>query len=167
MSGTTDSPARVAALTVIIVTAWLHAGSSAMADTGATSGPALGGGDITVSTLMAPGSLVISVPLRQPALTSKLQPITVTDNRTEDPGWTVTVILTSHETAGLTWNPDLLSAAPGESVILGPKTGPRPSLQQPRTLASTQPGASLGTALLSAALYPSGSGAATFTLTAI
>ncbi|MEY9927810.1 hypothetical protein ABH926_002444 [Catenulispora sp. GP43] len=155
-------------LAVIVMTAWLQ---TAPADGSAASpapGSALGGGDITVSTVMAPGSLVISVPLRLPALAGRLQPIVITDNRTEDPGWTVTAILTGRPSAdALGWNPNLLGSAPGESIVLGPKTGPRPGLGQPRILASAAPGASLGTTRLDAALSANAPAAATFTLTAI
>jgi hypothetical protein len=158
------APARVPVLIVVVGAAWLHAAASAAA---ADTGPALGGGEVTVSTVMAPGSLVISVPLRQSPLAGRLQPIVVTDNRTADPGWTVTAILTGRRPGGLGWNPSLVSAAPGESIVLGPKIG----LGQPRILATAASGASLGTALLDAALYPDTANdegpAATFTLTAI
>ena len=171
MTGTAGSPlpvsARVPVMAVVIVAAWLHTAAAAEAAE-APSGPVIGGGDITVSTVMAPGSLVISVPLRESPLIGKLQPIVVTDNRTADPGWTVTAILTGRQPIALAWNPNLVSAALGESIVLGPKTGPRPSPGQPRILASAASGGSLGTALLGAALYPdAGIGAATFTLTAI
>ena len=173
MTGTSGSPfqapARVSGLAVIVVVAWLQTGVSTAAavDSSAVSGAVLGGGDITVSTTIAPGSLVISVPLRQPPLTGRLQPIVVTDNRTGDPGWTVTAVLTGQRSGGVGWNPNLVAAAPGESIVLGPKTG----LGQPRILASAASGASLGTALLGAALYADPANgeaaAATFTLTAI
>src|SRR5262249_32961968 len=71
--------ARVPVLIVIVGAAWLHVAAPASA---ADAGPAVGGGDVTVATVMAPGSLVISVPLRQSPLAGKLQPIVVTDNRT-------------------------------------------------------------------------------------
>ena len=155
---------RVPLLIVVVGAAWLHATASASA---ADAGPAVGGGDVTVSTAMAPGSLVISVPLRQSPLAGKLQQIVVTDNRTADPGWTVTAILTGRRPGGLGWNPSLGAAAPGESIVLGPKTG----LGQPRILATAAAGASLGTTLLGASLYPDPAidvdAAATFTLTAI
>lgn len=157
-------------LAVIVMTAWLQtapADGSAASTTASTAssaaGSALGGGDITVSTVMAPGSLVISVPLRLPPLAGRLQPIVITDNRTEDPGWTVTAILTGRPADGLGWNPNLLGAAPGASIVLGP----RQNLGQPRILASAAPGASLGTTRLDAALTANAPAAATFTLTAI
>lgn len=161
------APVRVPALAVVVVVAWLQSTASAAASAAASdAGPVLTG-DVTVSTTMAPGSLVISVPLRQSPLAGRLQPIVVTDNRTADPGWTVTAILTGRHSDGLAWNPSLVAAAPGESIVLGPKVG----LGQPRILASAASGASLGTALLGAALYPGPandeSAAATFTLTAI
>jgi hypothetical protein len=181
---TADSPfpasARVSAcLVVFVVAACLLATASpaeAAVAAGAAGAPAapgsvLGGGDITVSTVMAPGSLVISVPLRQPAPTGLLQPIVVTDNRTGNPGWTVTAILTGRPSSRLGWNPGLLGAAPGESIVLGPKLAPRPGFGRPRILASAAPGASLGTTRLDAALSVDVPGladpAATFTLTAI
>lgn len=159
--------ARVPVLIVIAGAAWLHATASAAAADAAAAGSSSGGGDVTVSTAMAPGSLVISVPLRQSPLAGRLQPIVVTDNRTADPGWTVTAILTGRRPGGLGWNPNLVAAAPGESIVLGPKIG----LGQPRILATAASGASLGTALLGASLYPDPANdegaAATFTLTAI
>ena len=155
--------ARVPVLVVVVAAACIQSTASAAA---ADSGPALGGGEVTVSTAMAPGSLVISVPLRQSPLAGRLQPIVVTDNRTADPGWTVTAILTGQR-PGLGWNPSLGAAAPGESIVLGPKSG----LGQPRILATAASGASLGTALLGASLFPDPANdegaAATFTLTAI
>ncbi|WP_194921252.1 hypothetical protein [Catenulispora rubra] len=185
MTETADSSfpasARIPVFVVIAVTAYVL-GTASRAEAATTPagpvGPAspgtvLGGGDITVSTVMAPGSLVISVPLKDPPLAGWLQPIVVTDNRTGDPGWTVTAILTDQPTDRLGWKPNLLGAAPGESIVLGPAFGVRPdlNLDQPRILASAAPGASLGTARLDAALSldtPSAAGpAATFTLTAI
>ena len=183
MTETADSSfpaaARVPVFVVIAVTAYVLGAASparaadAAAGTAAGPGTVLGGGDITVSTAMAPGSLVISVPLKEAPLAGRLQPIVVTDNRTGDPGWTVTAILTDQPTGGLGWKPNLLDAAPGEAIVLGPGITVRPNLglDQPRILASAAPGASLGTARLDAALSldtPSAAGpAATFTLTAI
>ncbi|MEZ0113814.1 hypothetical protein ABH920_007848 [Catenulispora sp. EB89] len=179
MTQTADSsfPAavRVPAFVVIAVTAYVLGTAAPAEAAGAPAGPGtvLGGGDITVSTVMAPGSLVISVPLKEQPLAGRLQPIVVTDNRTGDPGWTVTAILTDQPVGGLGWKPNLLGAAPGESIVVGPGIVLRPglSLDQPRILASAAPGASLGTARLDAALSldtPGSAGpAATFTLTAI
>jgi hypothetical protein len=150
-------------LAVIVMTAWLQAAPADGSAASSAPGSVLGGGDITVSTVMAPGSLVISVPLRLPPLTGRLQPIVITDNRTEDPGWTVTAILTGQSAAKLSWNPNLLGAAPGASIVVGPRL----NLGQPRILASAAPGASLGTTRLDAALSANAPAAATFTLTAI
>jgi hypothetical protein len=153
-------------------------------------GAVLGGGNIPLNTVMLPGSLVISVPLAQTPVPlsgpGQLQAITVTDNRTGDPGWTVTALLTGVRRGGLGWSPHLLTAPAGTSIVVGPKDaaraaldvlnssdglGPGPSLSQPQILASAAPGASLGTTRLDAALVPQGLtlqvSAATFTLTAI
>jgi hypothetical protein len=163
---------------------------AAPAVVGGVSGAVLGGGDIPLSTVMLPGSLVISVPLKQTPVPlsadGRLQAITVTDNRTGDPGWTVTALLTGVRRGGLGWSPHLLDSSAGTSIMLGPKDAPRaaldmrlgsvglapgPSLSQPEILASAAPGASLGTTRMDAALVPQGLtfqvSAATFTLTAI
>jgi hypothetical protein len=161
-----------------------------------TSNAPLSGGQFPVSVTIRPGSLIISVPVKQTPVpgpgaggAGALQPITVTDNRTDDLGWTVTAVLTGvtfaqqHAPSGLVWNPAVLSVAPGQDVTTGlGYGGARPSaavldtlsLNQPQILASASVGASLGTTRLAASLYLGQLGAdwpteysATFTVTAI
>jgi Bacterial Ig-like domain (group 3) len=159
----------------------------------------------TLTTTVAPGSLVISVPNDQVALptpllnsdgslfttSGQLQPITVTDNRAGNPGWTLSGVVTNFSDGttqisaqNLGWDPALVDEDTGQSITLGAEvdaangvaasdTGTL-GLSQPRTLASAAAGSGLGTAHLGAALTlnvptttTAGTYTATLTLTAI
>jgi hypothetical protein len=182
---------------------------------GAASASAAGvsGDPVTVNlgTILGPGSLVISVSNSQVTLstpvlntsgtlfvaTGQLQPITVTDNRTGDPGWTLTGVLSggpqyvapnlSPNALGyggqdLGWNPTLADESAGQLINLGLNVKPAPGsgagtpggLAQQQILAFTASGFGLGTAHLGAKLtldLPAGTPAGTYietlTLTAI
>jgi len=159
----------------------------------------------TITTTVLPGALVISVPDQQvtlpsPALdaggtlfttTGALQPITVTDNRAGNPGWTVSGLVSSFSDGTTTINAENLGWAPtaatdsaGQTITEGPTVAPAngvaPSdtgtlgLSTAQTLASTAAGAGLGTAQLGANLTlnvptttTAGTYTATLTLTAI
>jgi hypothetical protein len=155
----------------------------------------------TLAATVGPGSLIISIPLSQVVLPSpvlnksgdlftsagRLQPITVTDNRSGDPGWTLAGVLSGAQGAlsisgeDLGWVPSVVDEAPGQVVILGMTVSPTPlsatgagGLAQPQILASTPAGSGLGTAHLDAALLfnaltglTAGTYTATLTLTAI
>ena len=159
----------------------------------------------TITTTVLPGALVISVPDQQvtlpnPALNSAgtlfttsgaLQPITVTDNRAGNPGWTVSgqVGAFSDGTTGISaenlgWTPTAATGSAGQTITEGPVVAPAdgvaPSdagdlgLSSAQTLASAPAGAGLGTAQLGANLalnVPTtttpGTYTATLTLTAI
>ena len=157
---------------------------------------------IQLTAVMAPGSLVISVPdgevlLPSPTVGSggtrlvsvgRLQPITVTDNRAEDPGWTLSgeVLGTSPGAAGfdgadLGWTPGLVDESPGQLIVLGLTVKPGPAtgsglfgLDQPQVLAVANAGGGLGTVHVTATLslaLPTGTRAGrysvTLTLTAV
>jgi len=150
----------------------------------------------TLSTALPPGALVISVPdnatvtLPSPVLDPSAQffstsgpidPMTVTDNRAGDPGWTIVGQITDFtDSAGqligaqdVGWTPTSLSLAPGQTVALGPVISPGTGggLSSVQTLAI---GTGLGSASLGATLdlyVPTttlpGTYSATLTLTAI
>jgi len=146
-------------------------------------GPVEASGDpvtLDLSATMQPGSLVISVPdaeavLPSPTLngtgtlftgTGKLQPITVTDNRSGDPGWTLTGVISGPAQGAvgfdgeyLGWSPTLVDESPGQHIVLGLTVKPGPGggsgpfgLDQPQILAFTSGGLGLGTAHISATL---------------
>ena len=159
----------------------------------------------TITTTVLPGSLVISIPDQQvtlpsPVLNSSgslfttsgaLQPITVTDNRAGNPGWTVSGLVSSFtdgttqiNAENLGWTPTAATGSPGQTITEGPVVNPAngvaPSdtgtlgLSTSQTLASTGPGFGLGTAHLGANLSlnvptttTAGTYTATLTLTAI
>jgi hypothetical protein len=157
----------------------------------------------TITTTVVPGSLVISVPdgqvtLPSPTLDSAgdlfttngtLKPVTVTDTRAGNPGWTVSGQVNnfsdgqSHAISGenLGWTPSVVDNSTAQTVTLGasvPAAGGVASgdngtagLKQSRTLAT---GTGLGTTHLSASLVlnvptttVAGTYTATLTLTAI
>ena len=159
----------------------------------------------TITTTVLPGSLVISIPDQQvtlpsPVLNSSgnlfttsgaLQPITVTDNRAGNPGWTVSGLAsaftdgtTQINAENLGWTPTAATGSAGQVITEGqvvpPANGVAPSdtgtlgLAASQTLASTAAGAGLGTAHLGANLElnvptttTAGTYTATLTLTAI
>jgi len=160
----------------------------------------------TITTTVAPGSLVISVPNGQVALPSPvlnangtlfqtsgaLQPITVTDNRAGNPGWTVSGLValpfsdgtTTINAENLGWTPTAATGSPGQTIVLGPNVAPANGvapgvstglgLATSQTLATTAPGFGLGTAQLGANINlnvptttTAGTYTATLTLTAI
>lgn len=159
----------------------------------------------TITTTVLPGSLVISIPDQQvtlpsPVLNSSgslfttsgaLQPITVTDNRAGNPGWTVSGLVsaftdgtTQINAENLGWTPTAATGSPGQTITEGPVVPPAngvaPSdngtlgLAASQTLASAAAGAGLGTAHLGANLElnvptttTAGTYTATLTLTAI
>lgn len=157
----------------------------------------------TITTTVVPGSLVISVPdnqvtLPSPALdsagdlfttTGTLKPVTVTDSRAGNPGWTVSGQVNdfsdgqSHAINGenLGWTPTVVDNSTAQTVTLGaavtaangvaPGDNGTAGLKQSRTLAT---GTGLGTTHLSASLTlnvptttVAGTYTATLTLTAI
>ena len=158
-----------------------------------------------ITTTVLPGSLVISIPDQQVTLPSPvldsagnlfttsgaLQPITVTDNRAGNPGWTVSGLVSSFSDGttqinaeNLGWTPTAATGSPGQTITEGPVVNPAngvpPSdtgtlgLSTSQTLASTAPGFGLGTAQLGANLSlnvptttTAGTYTATLTLTAI
>ncbi len=160
------------------------------------------------TTIAAAGSLVISVAntnvvLPTPVLNAagtlfttsgKINPVTVTDTRGADPGWSVNGQVTdfsdgaSHAINGdnLGWAPNVVDKAPSQTVTAGgtiaPANGIAPGATPPsgsglktsRTLATAAAAAGLGTAHLDALLSlnaptstPAGTYNATLTLTAI
>ena len=164
----------------------------------------------TINTTVAPGSLTISVantsPVTLPApvlnaaatlLTTSgdINPVTVTDTRAGDPGWTVSGQISdfagpgsaSINGANLGWTPKLVDNGAGQTVTPGgvvnaaPGIAPGASPADPalglktaRTLARTASGHGIGTAHVSATLAlnvptttVAGSYSATLTLTAI
>ncbi len=157
----------------------------------------------TITTTVVPGSLVISVPdsqvtLPSPVLNSagdlfttagQLKPVTVTDTRAGNPGWTVSGQVNDfsdgqgHAINGenLGWTPSVVDNSTAQVVTLGasvpsangvaPGDNGTAGLKQSRTLAT---GTGLGTTHLSAALTlnvptttVAGTYTATLTLTAI
>lgn len=99
----------------------------------------------TITTTVAPGSLVISVPNNQVALptpllnsdgslfttTGALQTITVTDNRAGNPGWTLSGVATSFTNGtaqinaeNLGWTPKLVDESTGQTITLGATVAP-------------------------------------------
>ncbi|HEV2639162.1 MAG TPA: Ig-like domain-containing protein [Actinocrinis sp.] len=159
----------------------------------------------TITTTVLPGSLVISIPDQQvtlpsPVLNSSgnlfttsgaLQPITVTDNRAGNPGWTVSGLVsaftdgtTQINAENLGWTPTAATGSAGQTITEGPVVAPAagvaPSdtgtagLASAQTLAAAAAGAGLGTAHLGANLQlnvptttTAGTYTATLTLTAI
>lgn len=142
-----------------------------------------GSGDpvtIEVAATLGPGSLVISVPdtevtLPPPTLShggtvltsvGRLQPITVTDNRSKDSGWTLSGVISGaapgargFDGQDLGWAPSLVDESPGQQIVLGLTVKPGPptgsglfGLAQPQVLAFTTGAPGLGTAHVSAAL---------------
>jgi hypothetical protein len=125
------------------------------------------------------------------ATSGQLQPITVTDNRAGDPGWTLSGVSTAFSDGttqinaeNLGWGPALVDESAGQNITLGAVVNPAngvpatdtgtAGLSQPQTLASAAAGFGLGTAHLSASLslnVPTsttpGTYTATLTLTAI
>jgi hypothetical protein len=157
----------------------------------------------TITTTVVAGSLVISVPdgqvtLPSPTLdsagdlfttTGTLKPVTVTDTRAGNPGWTVSGQVNdfsdgqSHAISGenLGWTPTVVDNSTVQTVTLGasvsaangvaPGDNGTAGLKQSRTLAT---GTGLGTTHLSASLVlnvptttVAGTYTATLTLTAI
>jgi hypothetical protein len=157
----------------------------------------------TITTTVVAGSLVISVPdsqvtLPSPTLdsagdlfttTGTLKPVTVTDTRAGNPGWTVSGQVNdfsdgqSHAISGenLGWTPTVVDNSTAQTVTLGasvsaangvaPGDNGTAGLKQSRTLAT---GTGLGTTHLSASLVlnvptttVAGTYTATLTLTAI
>ncbi|HEY0804272.1 MAG TPA: Ig-like domain-containing protein [Pseudonocardiaceae bacterium] len=157
----------------------------------------------TITTTVVPGSLVISVPdgqvtLPSPTLdsagdlfttTGTLKPVTVTDTRAGNPGWTVSGQVNdfsdgqSHAISGenLGWTPSVVDNSTAQTVTMGasvsaangvaPGDNGTAGLKQSRTLAT---GTGLGTTHLSASLVlnvptttVAGTYTATLTLTAI
>ena len=138
----------------------------------------------TITTTLLPGALVISVPDGQVTLPSPtldnagdlfttsgaLKPVTVTDNRSGNPGWTVNGQVSdfsdgaSHAINGenLGWSPNVVDHSGGQTIALGgvvaPANGVAPSdtgangLKGSHALAVAAAGAGLGTAHLAAAL---------------
>lgn len=155
-----------------------------------------------LTATLQPGSLVISIPstevtLPSPTLskngaalvsTGQLQPIAVTDNRSGDPGWTLSGVITGaapgragFDGQDLGWSPSLAGESPGQRITLGLAVKPGPAtgsglfgLDQPQVLAFTGGAPGLGTAQVGATLtldLPTGTAAGrysvTLTLTAI
>lgn len=155
---------------------------------------------VTLGTTLGPGSLVISVSddqvtLSAPLLnstgtlfstTGSLKPITVTDNRTADPGWTLTGVISGipqlaatgslqFDGQDLGWVPSLVAESPVQAINLGLTVKPGPGsgsgtagLAQPRVLAFTETGFGLGSAQLGATLHldlPTRTTAGTYTVT--
>jgi hypothetical protein len=157
----------------------------------------------TITTTVVSGSLVISVPdsqvtLPSPTLDSAgdlfttngaLKPVTVTDTRAGNPGWTVSGVVNDfsdgqgHAINGenLGWTPAVVDNSTAQTVTVGasvasasgvaPGDGGTAGLKQARTLAT---GTGLGTSHLSASLTlnvptttVAGTYTATLTLTAI
>ncbi|HEV2639160.1 MAG TPA: hypothetical protein VGX23_28730 [Actinocrinis sp.] len=151
---------------------------------------------IRLAATLQPGSLVISVPAAEVTLPSptlshggtlltavgRLQPIAVTDNRSGNPGWTLSGVITGaspgqtgFDGQDLGWNPSVVGYSPGQRITLGlaVEPGSAAGLAQPQVLAYTTGGVGLGTARLSAALTldlptaAAGLYSVTLTLTAI
>lgn len=174
--------------------------TAAAAEAGTSGDPVT----LKLASTVSPGSLVISVPdteatLPSPTLngtgtlltsTGQLQPITVTDNRSNDPGWTLSGEIsgpaqgaTGFDGEYLGWTPSLVGESPGQKIVLGltVKPGPDPGsgsglfgLDQPQILAFTTGGVGLGSAHISATLtldlpttVRAGTYSVTLTLTAI
>lgn len=163
----------------------------------------------TITTTIAAGSLVISVAntnvvLQPPVLNSagtllqtsgRINPVTVTDTRAGNPGWTVSgqvsdfsdgATPTPNKINGgnLGWTPNVVDSAASQTVAAGgtiapdngiaPTATPTTGLSTSRTLATAAPNAGTGTAHLDALLNlnaptstPAGTYNATLTLTAI
>lgn len=159
----------------------------------------------TITTTVVPGALTISVPDGQVTLPSPvldtagdlfttsgaLKPVTVTDNRAGNPGWTVNGQVSdfsdgaSHSINGedLGWQPNVVDHAAGQTITLGAivAAGNAASgdngtagLKSQHALAIAAPGGGLGTAHLAAGLSlnvptttVAGTYSATLTLTAI
>ena len=159
----------------------------------------------TITTTVVPGALTISVPDGQVTLPSPtlntagdlfttsgaLKPVTVTDNRAGNPGWTVNGQVSdfsdgaAHAINGenLGWQPNVVDHAAGQTITLGSIVAPgnaaagdngTAGLKSQHALAIAAPGAGLGTAHLAAGLNlnvptstVAGTYSATLTLTAI
>jgi hypothetical protein len=182
----------------------LAAGSACSATYAAAFAATAAGDPVTIvlTATLQPGSLVISIPptevtLPSPTLskngaalvsTGRLQPIAVTDNRSGDPGWTLSGVITGaapgqtgFDGQDLGWSPSLAGESPGQRITLGLTVKPRPAtgsglfgLDQPQVLAFTGGAPGLGTAHVGATLtldLPTGTAAGrysvTLTLTAI
>lgn len=159
-----------------------------------------------ISTVLTPGALVISIPdgqvtLPSPVLdtagdlfttTGALKPVTITDNRTGNPGWTLSGQVSdfsdgaTHGINGenLGWTPNVVDHSAVQALTVGaavaaangvPMTDVNANgLKGAQVLASAAAGAGLGTAHLAAGLAlnvptstVAGTYAATLTLTAI
>ena len=167
-------------------------------------------GSQPIETTVDPGSLTISISdtstvvLSSPTLNATatflttagaLHPVTVTDTRAGNPGWTLSGQVSDFTSvsggvvpgADLGWSPTLVDSSQGQTVVPGsrvlPATPPvvadpahagSAGLQASRMLASTAPGSGTGTAQVGAELsldvptsVPAGVYEATLTLTAI
>jgi hypothetical protein len=159
----------------------------------------------TITTTVVPGALTISVPDGQVTLPSPtldtagdlfttsgaLKPVTVTDNRAGNPGWTVNGQVSdfsdgaTHSINGenLGWQPNVVDHAAGQTITLGAIVAPgnaaagdngNAGLKSQHALAIAGAGQGLGTAHLAAGLSlnvptttVAGTYSATLTLTAI
>jgi hypothetical protein len=160
----------------------------------------------SISTTVVPGALVISVPDNQVTLPSPvldnagdmfntsgaLKPVTVTDNRSGNPGWTVNGQVSNfsdgnaHGISGenLGWTPNVVDHSGGQTITQGGVIAPAAGvavndpgtngLKGSHALAIASAGAGLGTAHLAAGLAlnvptttVAGTYVATLTLTAI
>ncbi|GAA1949249.1 Ig-like domain-containing protein [Catenulispora subtropica] len=163
-------------------------------------------GSETISTTVTPGSLTISVPDSQVTLPSPvlnnngdmfttsgaLKPVTITDNRAGNPGWTLSGQVSdfsdgaTHGINGenLGWSPNVVDHSTAQTLTLGQVVNPANGvpmsdvnangLKGSQALASAAAGAGLGTAHLAAGLAlnvptttVAGTYVATLTLTAI
>jgi len=202
------SPAALARLAGSLLVTLGAAVAVSLSGTATASAASVSGDPVSIvfGTTIGPGSLVISVAdnqvtLSPPVLNASgtlfttsgaLQPITVTDNRTGDPGWTLSGVLSGVPGNAITrmsqfggqdlgWAPSLATESPVQAITLGLKVKPAPGsgsgvagLAQSRTLAFTDTGFGLGSAQLGATLYLdlptitiSGTYTVTLTLTAI
>lgn len=192
-----------AAFTPTNATAFNASASAAVAI--AITAPTIAPATETITTTVVPGALTISVPdgqvtLPSPTLDSagdlfttsgSLKPVTVTDNRAGNPGWTVNGQVSdfsdgaAHAINGenLGWQPNVVDHAAGQTITLGGVVAPgnaaagdngTAGLKSQHALAIAAPGAGLGTAHLAAGLNlnvptstVAGTYSATLTLTAI
>jgi len=163
-------------------------------------------GSETITTTVTAGTLVISVPDSQVTLPSPvmnpngdlfttsgaLKPVTVTDNRAGNPGWTLSGQVSDFSDGGshgingenLGWSPNVVDHSPVQSLTLGAVVSPANGvamtdvnangLKGSQVLATAAAGGGLGTAHLAAGLAlnvptstVAGTYVATLTLTAI
>ena len=169
-----------------------------------SSGTTGGGGSSATEQLnvtvgaAGPGSLVMTIPNNAPvqfsvpaaisgnpaqlSATAALNPVTVTDTRTANPGWTLSGQVGDFSNGAATiaggnlgWTPSVVSSSSGQTVTAGASARPGSgAIKAGATLAAAAAGAGAGTAVVGAGLSlnvpvstPTGTYGATLTVTVV